>query len=104
MVRWRRMSSRIPNFDTGVAATNIVLRDLTDGQVYPIAGAVDSAFDPAFGPDGQSIAFAKRDASGMTDLWLANRQGGAAAQMTSGLQATKPVWSPDDFIGSPSSG
>jgi TolB protein len=86
---------QVPNYDTGIATTNVVLRDLTDGQIYPIAGAADSAFDPAIGPDGHSIFFAKRDATGMTDLWLANRQGGAAVQLTSGLQATNPVWSPD---------
>lgn len=86
---------QIPNNDTGISSTDVVLRDLSDGKVYPLDGAVDSAFDPAIGPDGQSIAFSKRDASGMTDLWLVNRQGGAAMQITSGLQATNPVWSPD---------
>ena len=86
---------RFPNADTGLSTTDVVLRDLTDGQVYALQDAVDSAFDPAISPDAQSIAFAKRNSSGMTDLWLASRAGGAAVKLTDGLQATNPVWSPD---------
>jgi Tol biopolymer transport system component len=79
----------------GTSTTSVVLRDLTDGQVYDVPSAGQDTFDPAIGPDGQLIAFAKRDGAGMTDVWVANRQGGAAVQITSGYQATQPCWSPD---------
>lgn len=79
----------------GTSTTTVVLRDLTDGQVYDLPSAGPNTFDPAIGPDGRLVAFAKRDGSGMTDVWIANRQGGAAVQITSGFQAASPAWSPD---------
>lgn len=79
----------------GTSSTSIALRDLSDGKVYALPAAGEGTFDPAIGPDGQAIAFAKRDASGMNDIWIASRQGGAAVQVTSGFQATSPAWSPD---------
>lgn len=81
--------------DDGTSTTNVVLRDLTDGKIFALPGAGDGAFDPAFGPDGQSVAFAQRDASRMTDIWIASRAGGAAVRVTTGFQATNPVWSGD---------
>jgi Tol biopolymer transport system component len=81
--------------DDGTSTVRVALRDLSDGQVYDLPAAGDDTFDPAIGPDNATIAFAKRDAAGMTDVWIANRQGGAAVQITSGFQASSPAWSPD---------
>jgi Tol biopolymer transport system component len=78
----------------GTFTTSVVLRDLTDGRVYDVPSAGPNTFDPAIGPDGQLIAYSKRD-GGMTDVWVSSRQGGAAVQITSGYQATQPCWSPD---------
>ncbi|MBN9013060.1 MAG: PD40 domain-containing protein [Rhizobiales bacterium] len=78
----------------GTSTTSISLRDLSDGQVFDLPSAGPNTFDPAIGPDGQLVAFSKRD-GGMTDVWISSRQGGAATQVTSGYQATNPCWSPD---------
>jgi Tol biopolymer transport system component len=51
--------------------------------------------DPAFSPDGRSIAYAS-DRNGNFDIWVQPVDGGQARQITtSSAQDTQPTWSPD---------
>ncbi len=51
--------------------------------------------DPAFSPDGRSIAFAS-DRAGNFDIWVQAVDGGQPRQLThSPAPDTQPVWSPD---------
>ncbi len=60
---------------------------------------------PTWSPDGQSIAFLRisQDTNGngavdyedMGDVWVGASSGGGLRQLTSGMWATTPAWSPD---------
>ena len=53
------------------------------------------AYDPAFSPDGQYIAFAGRPDYRVNDLFIMTRDGKNQAQITTTGAARAPVWSPD---------
>ncbi|MHB8646561.1 MAG: TolB family protein [Thermomicrobiales bacterium] len=53
------------------------------------------AYDPAFSPDGQQIAFAGRPDYRVNDLFLMTRDGKNQVQITQTGAARAPVWSPD---------
>jgi Tol biopolymer transport system component/DNA-binding winged helix-turn-helix (wHTH) protein len=75
----------------------LTLKDRTHGQgkaaVLIAAKGVD--VHPQFSPDGTKIAF-NSDRSGYSEIWVCNRDGSDASQITSmhGLAGT-PRWSPD---------
>lgn len=80
--------------DDGTNRTYVAVRDLADGTSTVLVDKPGGAFDPAIAPDAQSIAVAIRAADGVSDLWLADRNG-KLSRITTGAQATSPVWSPD---------
>ncbi len=80
--------------DDGSNRTYVALRDLNDGTSTVLVDKPFGAFDPAIAPDAQSVAVAIRAAGGMTDIWLADRNG-KLTRVTEGAQATGPAWSPD---------
>lgn len=82
-------------FDGAAYSTTVVLRDLSDGIVYPLLDEVDVAFDPAISPDEQWIAMTIRSASGVSDIWIVARSGLTSSQITLSAQANGAVWSPD---------
>jgi TolB protein len=53
------------------------------------------AYDPAFSPDGQFIAFAARPDYRINDLFIMTRDGKSQVQITQTSAARSPVWSPD---------
>jgi len=53
------------------------------------------AYDPAFSPDGQSIAFAGRPDYRVNDVFVMTRDGKNQTQITNTGAARSPVWSPD---------
>ncbi len=53
------------------------------------------AYDPAFSPDGQYIAFTGRPDYRVNDLFIMTRDGKNATQITNTGAARAPVWSPD---------
>lgn len=53
------------------------------------------AYDPAFSPDGQFIAFAGRPDNRVNDLFIMTRDGMNQTQITNTGAARSPVWSPD---------
>jgi len=53
------------------------------------------AYDPAFSPDGQQIAFAGRPDYRVNDLFVMTRDGKNQTQITNTGAARSPVWSPD---------
>jgi hypothetical protein len=61
--------------------------------------ARSSVFDgnPRFSPDGRRIAFCSARSVGTTEVWIANRDGSAAQQVTRGPGPWQcsPSWSPD---------
>ena len=53
------------------------------------------AYDPAFSPDGQYLAFAARPDYRVNDLFIMTRDGKNPVQITQTGAARAPVWSPD---------
>lgn len=52
--------------------------------------------EPCFSPDGKSIVYQSRDASGRPDLWVVTLDGSPAKQITNGSgYKCFPTWSPD---------
>lgn len=80
--------------ERGVDRTAVSLRDLNTGAITMLVDEPNGAFDPAIAPDGESIAVAIRDASGMTDIWLSDRTG-SLSRVTVDAHASQPAWSPD---------
>jgi TolB protein len=52
--------------------------------------------DPQFSPDGNSIAFSQRDASGMNQVWVMDTSGGNRIQITNDkFNNETPTWHPN---------
>jgi dipeptidyl aminopeptidase/acylaminoacyl peptidase len=76
--------------------TQISLLDFgTKKYSAPLTTMHWGAYDPAFSPDGQSIAFAARPDYRVDDLFIMARDGQHAVQITQTGAARSPVWSPD---------
>lgn len=90
--------------DVAADGRDIVFSLLGDLYLLPIAGGAAKrlttgpAWDvqPRFSPDGSRIAFAS-DRSGLENLWLVDRDGGRARQVSHEESSTvsQPAWSPD---------
>ena len=75
--------------------SQVMMMDLPDGAPFAFTqGDVDST--PRFSPDGQAVAFVRRDDSGVKQLWLIPVAGGEARQLTHGTGgAAEHAWSGD---------
>jgi len=88
-------------FETGKYDENIWRVDLNETGQRPgvpsrfIASTQEEIY-PAYSPDGQRIAFMS-DRSGTHEIWICNRDGSNATQLTSfgGAAIYGPRWSPD---------
>lgn len=98
-----------PSFDpTGSAVAFTVRADASTTQVWTLdlntAEATvlveAEAYDPAWSPDGNAIAYIQRNANGQAnDVWivprLADGRWGAPYALTTGCACVAPEWSPD---------
>lgn len=76
--------------------TQIYLLDIGPRKVSPPLTTLPwGAYDPAFSPDGQQIAFAGRPDYRVNDLFIMSRDGRNQTQITNTGTARAPVWSPD---------
>ncbi len=68
--------------------------DLQDGTVRSLTSGLGIGSDGlAVSPDGEWLAFGATSADGVTDIYLASRQGGYRQLTTSG-DASMPAWAP----------
>jgi len=76
--------------------TDIYLANSTTQFNEPLRLTDHAAFvtTPAFSPNGERIVFAS-DHNGVSDLYVMDAAGGNETQLTFGLNATQPDWSPD---------
>lgn len=74
--------------------TGLWVVDLSTGKLTSLMKADSGAFDAAWSPDGNWIAFIERDGTA-NDLWVVPAAGGQPTQLTHGQMLTAPVWSPD---------
>jgi len=75
--------------------TQIYLLDIPTRK-YPLLTSLPwGAYDPAFSPDGQYIAFAGRPDYRVNDIYVMTRDGKNQVQITTTGAACAPVWSPD---------
>src|SRR5947209_5149968 len=66
-----------------------------DGPAWRITRGSSLETEPAWSPDGHTLAFAS-DRSGTMNIWLRDVQGGAERQLTRMTSAAmSPAWSPD---------
>ncbi len=76
--------------------TQIYLLEIGPRKVSPPLTTMPwGAYDPAFSPDGQQIAFAGRPDYRVNDLFIMSRDGRNQTQITNTGAARAPVWSPD---------
>ncbi len=79
------------NKQTQIYALDFGTRKVTP----PLTTMPWGAYDPAFSPDGQYIAFAARPDYRVNDLYIMTRDGRNQVQITTTGAARSPVWSPD---------
>jgi TolB protein len=75
-------------------STGLWVVDLNSGQLTSLVKADSGAYDGAWSPDGNWIAFIQRDGTN-NDLWVVPASGGQPTKLTDGKQLASPVWSPD---------
>lgn len=92
-----------PDFDpTGTSVTVTAREDVGATQIWTLN--LDTAeanklvdgqvSDPAWSPDGQSIAFIEQDSSG-NNIYIVPSDGGESYALTNGLAAAAPTWALD---------
>jgi Tol biopolymer transport system component/DNA-binding winged helix-turn-helix (wHTH) protein len=62
--------------------------------LVPLTGQTDQGPGPQFSPDGKKLAFMS-DRSGTMEIWVSDRDGKNAVQLTAIGNAGTPRWSPD---------
>ncbi len=78
--------------------TQIWTLDLNSADTKVLIDHPDGAFDPAWSPDDQSLAYVQRDGTS-SDIWIAPIDGTAPYKLTEIGTCVSPVWSPDgNFI------
>ena len=75
------------------APTQIHLLDVAKGTTEKLTSNAGGAFDPAWSPDGESIAYIGRD-GGQGELWVKRLDGGEA-RVGKLAYVRSPAWSPD---------
>jgi Tol biopolymer transport system component len=90
-----------PNIDRLVFTQSVIDTDIYRFETARVPDPVarSSVFDgnPRFSPDGRRIAFCSTRSVGATEVWMANRDGSAAQQVTRGpgQWQCSPSWAPD---------
>jgi TolB protein len=74
--------------------TEIWTLDLETAERAVLVTHPDGAYDPAWSPDGNNVAYIQRNGSA-NDVWIAPIDGQAPYQLTSVGTCVSPVWSPD---------
>lgn len=64
------------------------------GPWRQVTSTPEGAYDPAWSPDGQRLAYTVRSAF-RHDIWIAGADGSGARQVTTGGFCRAPTWSPD---------
>jgi Tol biopolymer transport system component len=80
----------------GAGDVRLMRADTSDD--HPLTTGPATEFEPAFSPDGTSVAFSSDradTATGRTDIWVVHRDGTGLRRLTTGLNARGPAWSPD---------
>jgi Tol biopolymer transport system component len=90
-----------PNTDRLVFTQSVIDTDIYRSETAQVPDPVarSSVFDgnPRFSPDGRRIAFCSARSFGTTEVWMANRDGSSAQQVTRGPGPWQcsPSWAPD---------
>jgi TolB protein len=74
--------------------TEIWTLDLDTAERQVLVAHPDGAYDPAWSPDGNTVAYIQRDGSA-NEVWIAPVNGQPAYQLTTIGTCVSPVWSPD---------
>jgi dipeptidyl aminopeptidase/acylaminoacyl peptidase len=105
------MMPAVSRVQSGRASRLVYVRSIQDSNIWrvetlgrgalavapPVASIASTRMDstPQLAPNGHRIAFAS-DRSGSWEIWLSDRDGSNAAQLTSlGADSGAPCWSPD---------
>ena len=73
--------------------SQIYLLDVANGTAEKLTSHAGGAFDPAWSPDGESVAYIGRD-GGVGELWVKRLDGGEA-RLGKLSYVRSPAWSPD---------
>lgn len=83
------------DLDGNSDAMHLWICNIDGSDLHRLATGALSEGDPAWSPDGGSIAFEALGSSGNTDIWVVHPDGSGLAQLTHGLDNKQPAWSPD---------
>ena len=74
--------------------TQIWTLDLDSAETEILVDHPDGAYDPAWSPDDDNVAYIQRDGT-RNDVWIAPVDGGDPYRLTDIGTCVSPVWSPD---------
>ena len=93
-ISWAPDGRRIAFTGMGRDASQIYTMDLGRGLWERLTTRSGGALDPAWSPNGETIAYIGRE-NGRADLWLTGLDGGPEVRSDKLTYVRSPVWSPD---------
>jgi Tol biopolymer transport system component/predicted Ser/Thr protein kinase len=94
--RGNRLAYEVGKTDTNIYRIDLSGLDRNSGAPFKFISSTRLEYAPAYSPDGSKIAFSS-DRSGSWEIWVCDRDGSNAVQLTSagGEHFARPKWSPD---------
>lgn len=88
--------ARTTSLEDNRSRGRIWMREIPDGEAWPLTAADSSASSPRWSPDGRRLAFLSSRGEDATQVWVLDLRGGEAVQVTEVKQGVSGFeWAPD---------